>query len=140
MKRERGGHLGRPVAVPAFEASSHSPMRIDPARGRKSLIKDLLVKRVLERVAARDRAVWPFGHAGRDYHAARPRQFLANLLDFQDVAIQRPCHQESRELRARRARDFEQASPVDAQIIDLPRDHLPQIARHGVLRNRFLRF
>ena len=114
-------------------------MRIDPARGRKSLIQDLLVKRVLERVAAGDRPVWPFGHAGRGYHAARPRQFLANLLDFEDVAIQRPRHQQRRELRARRARDFEQASLVDGQIVDLPRNHLPQIARHAVLRNRFLR-
>ena len=83
----------------------------------------------------------PFGHSvtpAEAHHAARPRQFLANLLDFQHVAIQRPCHQQRREVRPRRARDFEQTSLVGGQVIDLPHDHLPQIARHAVLRNRFL--
>ena len=91
-----------------------------------------------EGVAARDRRVWPFGHAGRSHHAASPSQFLAKLLDFQDVAIHRPRHQQRREVRSRCTRDFEQTSLLGGQVIDLPHDHLPQIARHTVLRNRFL--
>ena len=115
-------------------------MRVDSTRGRKSLVQDFLVKRVLEGIAARDRIIRPFGHAGRDHNAARPRQFLAKLFDVQDVAVHRARDQQRRELGARSACDFEQTPLLGGQLIDLPRDHFPQIARHADLRNRLFGF
>ena len=108
--------------------------------GRKSLIQNFLVKRVLEGIATRDRIIRPFGHAGRYHNAACAGQLLAKLFDVQDVAIHRARDQQRRELGARSACDFEQAPLLGGQLINLPHDHFPQIARHAELRNGLFKF
>ena len=62
------------------------------------------------------------------------------MFDVQDVAIHRPRDQQRRELGARRACNFKQGPLLGGQLINLPHDHFPQIARHAILRNGLFRF
>src|SRR3954447_11607595 len=134
VARDNGGDLRglRPIAL--LEPRPKQRMGFHAACRREPLVEDLLVKRVLERIATGDASVRPLGHAGTDDDAIGPRQVLAYLLDIQHGTVQRPGDMERGKLRSRRTGDLEQAALVHGEVIDLLLDHPFQIARHAVMR------